>query len=355
MARNVLMELTACLEGFAGIPQDTRLSYDLLSRNRHANVAGLVMDNGAGTTGFRYKLSLKKDQKINQISRYIIAIAEKDGDKEDGLELRLAQLLTGAGMPMHILLNFLGLGRQTFDLDAQNFSDYLWGTLFAKTLPATAREAVLSSQFLGAPVSAHQAFATAAMGLPPVAINTRKWDDFISQKPLNVRLSKNTRLWVRYHDAIPMTHPHTIKNSRLAQKIHYSALRRNATHADFVCNSEATRNALLSLYPDIGSRTHVVHCCVPDAFFPDHDIDLENIILNRANIDVIPGVKSLEDMMLLKERLKENFSPEYFFSRRNDGAEEELRRSNFSLGKVACHHEPRHQASASSEQWLGLW
>ncbi|WP_170287217.1 glycosyltransferase family 4 protein [Halioglobus maricola] len=320
------MELTACLEGFAGIPQDTRISYDLLSRNTAANVAGLVMDNGAGTSGFRYKPSLSRDRQIDQISRYIIAIAEKDQDNEGDLGQRLSKVMTGAGMPWHVLFNLLGLGRDIFDLDADNFSDYLWSTLFAKTLPATAREAVLSSQFLGTAVSAHQAFAAAAMGLPPVVINTSEWDDFISQKPLNARLSDNTRLWVRYHDAIPMTHPHTIKSPRLAQKIHYSALRRNAEHADFVCNSEATRNALLGLYPDIGSRTHVVHCCVPDAFFPDHDIDLENILLNRANTDIIPGVKSLEDLMLLKESLRGSFSPEYFLAvgtmepRKNYGA-----------------------------------
>jgi hypothetical protein len=61
---------------------------------------------------------------------------------------------------------------------------------------------------------------------------------------------------VRYHDAVPLLMPHTIKNRAGTVPSHYHALRRNVRDgAWFACVSEATRADLLSVLPEAEPRT----------------------------------------------------------------------------------------------------
>lgn len=311
----VLMELTPCFDGHAGIPQDTRITFDILSRVPGVDLGGLLLDNGAGATGFRAAMEGSTDEVLNSVSRYIVAIENPDIAFASGDMPFWRRLIGGGRVATHVLKNYLGQDRQVFPLATATFSDYLWQRLFSKSLPVDAQTRVLGSDFYGCSISAHQMHACAAMRLPDLRFDTREFDTVITQKPFNARVSSNTRLLVRYHDAIPITHPHTIADSRLHQKVHYRGLRSNVRNgAEFVCNSHTTRASLVTLFPELENRAHVVHCAVTDAFHPDGDMDLNQILVQRTNYDLVDGLGSGKGISEFSGFLKSRVTPEYFIS-----------------------------------------
>ena len=70
----------------------------------------------------------------------------------------------------------------------------------------------------------------------------RGFDVMLVETPFPGRVSPRTRMVVRYHDAIPLLMPHTIKDRGYHRAAHYQALLRNVRDgAWFACVSEATR------------------------------------------------------------------------------------------------------------------
>ena len=75
---------------------------------------------------------------------------------------------------------------------------------------------------------------------------------------------------VRYHDAIPLLMPHTIKDRGYHRAAHYQALLRNARDgAWFACVSEATRQDLLSVMPQVAARAVTIPNMVSHHFFAE--------------------------------------------------------------------------------------
>jgi glycosyltransferase involved in cell wall biosynthesis len=75
---------------------------------------------------------------------------------------------------------------------------------------------------------------------------------------------------VRYHDAIPLTMPHTIKDRGYHRAMHFHALRRNAADgAWFACVSNATRADLLAVLPEVEPRTVTIPNMVSHHFRPE--------------------------------------------------------------------------------------
>jgi hypothetical protein len=50
--KKVLLDLYPCFDGFAGIPQDTRVSLGLLTASDKYDIAGHLFDEDYGTSGF---------------------------------------------------------------------------------------------------------------------------------------------------------------------------------------------------------------------------------------------------------------------------------------------------------------
>jgi glycosyltransferase involved in cell wall biosynthesis len=100
-------------------------------------------------------------------------------------------------------------------------------------------------------------------------------------------LSSPTRLVVRYHDAVPLLMPHTIKNRAQHRAAHFHALRRNARDgAWFACVSEATRADLLSVLPEVAPRT----------------VTIPNMVLERPESEIGPATRVAEIVWSRKNR-----------------------------------------------------
>ena len=120
-------------------------------------------------------------------------------------------------------------------------------------------------------------------------LDTDEFDVMIAETPYPATVSKRTRLVVRYHDAFPLLMPHTISDRRHHQAFHYRALRRNVeSGAWFACVSEATRKDLLSIFPQVESRSVTIHNMISRDYFdePSSSSRVREIVKTRLNSSI---------------------------------------------------------------------
>jgi glycosyltransferase involved in cell wall biosynthesis len=258
----VLVELRPAFDGHAGIPQETRLLFNALRKIESLEVIGLiqhsghVLEKGIPIDG----RPLPDGESSNRLSRVVISTRQS---------LRnpwIATILMG-------VRQFWGFKEKLTRFDATHFYDFIWRTFFAPTLHPDDFENVVSADYRVAslPWTGMQRLAIAwnAIGLTFYPrLDTSEFDFFIAETPFPARISKNTQLIVRYHDAIPVFMPHTIADRRFHQAFHFRALRQNVEDgAQFVCVSAATRTDLLAIFPQLASRAAVIHNFISHHYF----------------------------------------------------------------------------------------
>ena len=273
-AIRVLMELRTCFEGFAGIPQETRLLFSAFLDRPALAVDGLI-----NHTGTRLGRAIKTAQlddpethrRYDRLSRFVASTLPPDrlgwfGRKRSEAYFELA--------PKWLALCAKLGGALTLDhFDASDYGDFLWDTLFTASLDsgdlpklAAARYRTLSTPWR----ALHRA---GLVGGPNVAaypvIDTRGYDIAFVQTPYPARVSPGTRMVVRYHDAIPMFQTNTIPTARFHRKSHYRALLANSPDAVFACTSAAVRDDLLRMFPAVEKRAVVVHDVVSHHYYPE--------------------------------------------------------------------------------------
>ncbi|USQ13754.1 glycosyltransferase family 4 protein [Legionella lytica] len=274
----VLLEMRPALGEFAGIPQEVRLLMYGLRKINTFDIEGMLQSSN------RFLAKGKRDQKLhgnsfsqarlfNRYSRVIISLSEKTSRTKIAFILKWLRhrLIT-------ILIHgkvYLGLGEvQLTHFDSQHFKDFTWRTLFAKTLPASDFELVASVNHKICSIP-WQTFHGVGLGFlnfnnkPKYPIlNTKEFDVFISQTPYPGRVSKNTALVVRYHDAIPVLMPHTISDKSFHQASHFNALMSNVmSGAWFACVSEFTRQQLIKIFPEAAERSITIHNMISSHYF----------------------------------------------------------------------------------------
>jgi glycosyltransferase involved in cell wall biosynthesis len=289
----ILLEMRPALEGHAGIPQETRLLFRGLSMLENVRVEGLLQSserllarglppNGKGCLG-----PLSKDRQLNRLGRVVITLEQRTWQ---GYLSSIAHTIAMA------FWHAVGGRQKLWLFDANHFRDYIWRRFFARTLPAADFDLVTSAGFRIArvPWSAMQicALFTRHFG-PPIypRLDTADFDLMITETPYPATVSRKTTMVVRYHDAIPVLMPHTISDRSYHQASHYRALRNNVNSgAWFVCVSDATRNDLLSIFPQAEPRALTIHNMVShDYFDEDSSADrVPEIIKTRLNAKIKP-------------------------------------------------------------------
>ena len=275
----ILLEMRPALDGHAGIPQETRLLFRGLRALDDVQVEGLIQSSskvlakGLPASAPGSVSSLSADQKINRLSRVVVSL-QQNAKPTSGE--RTSNLLALVLAPFRILLPRLVGRRQKLErFDTTHFRDFIWRSLFAKTLRFEDFDLVTRANFRIARVPwtvMHSvALVTRKLGYaiyPRLA--THDFDIMIAETPYPGTVSASTRLIVRYHDAIPVLMPHTISDKSYHQASHYQALRKNvASGAYFSCVSEATRRDLISLFPEAEARSVTIHNMVSHHYFPD--------------------------------------------------------------------------------------
>jgi glycosyltransferase involved in cell wall biosynthesis len=269
----VLVELRPALDGYSGIPQETRLMFRTLLGLKKLAITGLLQRGGKDIAADMVRVSASKEtpEQIRAMSRIVVSFSD-DGHRGvvGAISRAIRGWLRGLVLRMSVIT---GTSERLGLFSPGKFEDFIWRRFFAKTLSASDRSHVVSAQYRVLPL----AMATlhrlklSMFGLFTVKrfkrIETTEFDVFISQTPFPGVLSRNTRLIVRYHDAIPIFLPHTIKDQAFHHSAHYDALVRNVrSGAYFACVSAATRDDLLKIFPEIGDRAVVIYNTVSPTY-----------------------------------------------------------------------------------------
>jgi glycosyltransferase involved in cell wall biosynthesis len=287
----ILLEMRAAMNGNAGIPQETRLLFRGLSMLAGISVEGLLQHPTRvlplGLPANREAQARQpRDGQVNRLGRVVITLEQKYWDSK----------LRAFGYAFAMSLWHLLGGKQSLSrFEALHFKDFLWRRFFAQTLPPTDFDTVTSSGYriVREPWNSMQiaAVVTRKMGWPSLfpRLDTSDFDVMIAETPYPATVSKKTKLLVRYHDAIPLTMPHTISDKRWHHAFHYYALRKNvAMGAWFVCVSEATRRDLVSVFPQAEARSITIHNMVSHDYFEETSTPkrVPQIVRTRLNTEI---------------------------------------------------------------------
>ena len=271
----LLLELRPALDGHAGIPQETRLLFRGLSQLPGVDVEGLLQSSSRvlakGLPPLRHSLS--RDRQINRLSRVVVSLQSTgDGGRLDRIR---AALRFSLAPPRTIASMLLGRRQKLGVFDAEHFKDFVWRSLFARTLPNADFDLVTRARYRVArmPWTALHAAGLVTRRLGHAMyprLDTQGFDVMVAETPYPGRVAPSTRLVVRYHDAIPLLMPHTISDKAYHQAAHYQALRRNVRDgAWFACVSESTRRDLLSVFPEAEPRAVTIHNMVSHHYYAE--------------------------------------------------------------------------------------
>lgn len=272
----VLLEMRPALEGFAGIPQEVRLLFRGLRDIEEVELEGMLQTShrflSAGMEERKAKIK-RHSYLMNRYSKVIVSMAETPyGSVVSRFSAFLRRRLSATSMAF---VTSLGMGRVPLGrFDSSFFPDFTWRTLFAKSLGARDFNAVEGAQFRICAIPWHTLHLAGltTLGWKNSAlypkIDTRGVDYFIGQTPYPGRVSRGTQLVIRYHDAIPVFMPHTIPDKSIHQATHFHALQANVQNgAWFACVSEATRQDLLRIFPEVKDRSLTIHNMVSPSYF----------------------------------------------------------------------------------------
>lgn len=288
----ILLEMRPALDGHAGIPQETRLLFSSLCSSANLEVDGLIQSGGnvlaKGLSEAQEASDMPADKQIDVLSRIVISLQQSQ------FNVNLAEF----GM----LIRRVFFSRERlYHFPATHFRDFIWRWLFAKTLSVDAFDTVTRANFRVACVpwtTMHRAaLLTHRLGraLYP-RLDTSDYKVMIVETPYPGIVSPQTRLVVRYHDAIPLLMPHTISDRAYHRASHYHALRCNVRQgAYFACVSDAARNDLISIFPEVEQHAITIHNMISPYYFAEESSPrrVPEIIFTRRNTKVPGGEKSL--------------------------------------------------------------
>ena len=278
----VLLEMRPALDGYAGIPQETRLLFRGLRMLKSFEVEGMlqtsqrILAKGTVETGLLFNSRrLPEHRKINRYSRVVISAAENPfSTLVDRVLDLLERRMTAVTLTFGTLLNLKRIKLTSFR--TTHFEDFIWRSLFAKTLPASDFTLVCEAKQRICSTPWHIMHKVGLNSLSVLRnpkypkLDTQGVDIFIGQTPYPGRLTRNTAFVIRYHDALPVFMPHTISDKSLHQATHIYALMSNIrSGAYFACVSEATRCDLLKMFPDAERRAVTIHNMVSHHYHLD--------------------------------------------------------------------------------------
>lgn len=291
----ILVDLKPALDGYAGIPQESRLLFRGFRLMEDYDVEGLIQH---GARRLKSAIGQKGKQltvakRINKLSRVIVSLHENPySNMLDTATEAVNHYFARSLMRMRALA---GASVKPGVFESNLFDDFIWRTFFSKTLKPTDKELVTSARYrvLNTPKKLMQQVGLAGLKFSSSprfpCIDTRGFDFFVAQTPYPARVSRATQLIVRYHDAVPVLMPHTINDKAFHQASHFYSLQENVrAGAWFSCISEATRSDLLKIFPEAEPRTSVIHNIVSHEYFdePSPQSLVQQIIRNRlAKVD----------------------------------------------------------------------
>lgn len=216
------------------------------------------------------------DAQVDCLSRVVVSLQPPAARRRASLVARIVGRLGRSAMPVALLIrSALGVSERLSWFDPTHFRDFVWRSLFAKSLPVEDFDQVTRVGFriARAPYGLMHAcgLVTRSIGRAIYPkLDTAGIDVMLSLTPYPAKVARGTKLVVRYFDAVPLLMPHTIINKAHHQALHYQSLRLNvASGAYFACCSDATRRDLLAVFPEVEARAVTIPCMVSHHYYAE--------------------------------------------------------------------------------------
>ncbi len=280
----LLMDLRPCYEGFAGIPQETRLLFAMFARMGLPRFGGLA--SGLHYTSRRSRTRTPFEGVLAQ-TQALIAQDTKRHHWPMPLSMLPKFVKRKLFKPWLVISEALRAEKLDLPLDAVRFEDYLWMKLFDNTLPPTDRSLLKHAEYFITELG-HE-YARSLSLMPRVAqrhLHSQGWDIFLGASVSPYRVAPGTTMIVRYYDALPLLSPHTIGAPWMHALSHARMLHRNFRQgAHFVCDSEPVRQDLLSLFPGSEAQIRTIPVIVSPTLYPDvrSEVELQTILERRRS------------------------------------------------------------------------
>ncbi|MGI4950597.1 MAG: glycosyltransferase family 4 protein [Janthinobacterium lividum] len=281
---SLLMDLRPCYDGFAGIPQETRLLFAMFSGLTLSRFAGLA--SGTHYTSRRAKATTPYERVLRQTQ---LLISQDTRRQRFGPVVRAlpAAVRRRVFKPYLVLTEFWRRERLDLKIDSELFEDFLWTKLFDRTLGADDRPLIQRAEYFATELG-HE-YARSLSLLPRFAqrrIDSAGWDVFFGATVSPYRLAPGTAMMVRYYDALPLLSPHTVGEPWPHALSHGRMLQRNLEDgANLYCDSEPVREDVLRLFPEAESRVHTIPVTVAPDYHPDvrPEHELRQILARRTS------------------------------------------------------------------------
>jgi hypothetical protein len=268
----VLLDLRPALSGRAGIPQECRLLHWGLSQCDGLEVTGMLQSGHA-------------------------ALPWGDGQEVTAAALERALAAPRRNRWWHLVHAVPALARAGWAgapgvrlprvVDGEEASQW-WPLLFGPTLSPDLARGRLDLRGVPWPwMAAHICgIVSAAAGRAAYPrLDTTGFDVVVVQTPYPGRVSRGSRLVVRYHDAVPLLMTATTRSGRFDARAHAAALQVNVRDgAWFACVSEAARSQLLQVCPQAAPRSVVIPNMLAPAYRPEtpDPVKARSVMLARA-------------------------------------------------------------------------
>ena len=296
---SLMMDLRPCYEGFAGIPQETRLLFAMFSGLKLSRFAGLA--SGIHYTSRRIKAVTPYERVLAQTR---LLISQDTKRQHFGLALRMLPGFLRRRLFKPYLVATEAWRRERLDLklDSELFEDFLWTKLFDRTLAPHDRPLIHRAEYFATELG-HE-YARSLSLLPRFAqrhIDSAEWDVFFCATVSPYRLAPGTAMMVRYYDALPLLSPHTIGEPWPHSLSHGRMLQRNMQDgASFYCDSEPVREDVLRLFPGAEKRVHTIPVTVAPEYHPDvrPERELRKILTRRVSASTAKHRRAAEPAAL---------------------------------------------------------
>ncbi len=307
----ILVDLKPAFDGFAGIPQETRLLFTGWRRLQGLHTQGLIQHGGRRLRAalLPHHASLPESRRIFQLSKFVVSLNERP--YSNVWENFAENVSRYVALNMLSTRTALGFSVPHSVFDARLFSDFVWRTFFDKTLSAAEKDGITLDDFMAVQPSRKQFHEVGlrSSSLRKVAhyplLDTKGFDYFLAQTPFPGRVSTGTQMIVRYHDAVPILMPHTIADKAFHQATHFQALRANIESGALLsCISEATRQDLLTVFPQAEKQTFVIHNMVSEEYFED---DVPRSLVARLVRNRLAEMPEFKSKLGLDKQVEDEF------------------------------------------------
>lgn len=244
----VLIDLNvAANNGYCGIAKENRLIFKVLSHLESIEANGLLISSHSNKIFSSYKKQTSRARSIEQSNYFFHELSKQKATVK-------SRLLAYLSLTKHLTAQ-----KNKFSLYPIDpiFQDVIWRNVFDKSLNSFDKDFILQNDFYFSDFTATYLKAQSYFN-KPIYLDTSAYDFAVFLEPTPISVSPNTIKIVRYHDAIPITDPDF--GSRFSSRRNFNLLKLCTKNSYFVCNSEPTRNTLLSIYPELESKTFVIPC-----------------------------------------------------------------------------------------------